>query len=112
MAEEPPSTDNCTPFTKLGPSEARNSATVAISSGRPIFLRGSRSWGSGRLGGPRQCLGVDILLDVRYFAISNGNVEDPMVLERPIRGFDSPRSETDDQNPVSLPYEFRGLWVG
>jgi hypothetical protein len=40
MAEKPPSTDNSTPFTKLESSEARNSATVAIFSGRPIFPRG------------------------------------------------------------------------
>jgi hypothetical protein len=33
MAEKPPSTFNSTPFTKLESSEARNSATVAISSG-------------------------------------------------------------------------------
>jgi len=33
MADNPPSTDNSTPFTKLESSEARNSATVAISSG-------------------------------------------------------------------------------
>ena len=38
------------------------------------------------LGGPRQRLRVDILLDVRHFAVSNGNVEDPLVLERPVRG--------------------------
>src|ERR1700720_2136435 len=63
------------------------------------------------LGGPRQCLRVDILPDVRQFAISNGNGEDPMVLKRLIRGFDSPRSEADDQNPVSLRYELGGLWV-
>jgi hypothetical protein len=42
MAEKPPSTANSTPFTKLESSEARNSATVAISSGRPIFPRGIR----------------------------------------------------------------------
>ena len=54
---------------------------------------------------------VDILPDVRQFAISNGNGEDKMVLERLIRGFDSPRSDADEQNPVSLPYEFGGLWV-
>src|SRR5207245_7174374 len=42
MAEKPPPTDNSTPFTKLDPSEARNSATAAISSGRPIFPRGIR----------------------------------------------------------------------
>ena len=35
--------------------------------------------------------------------------EDPMVLPRPIRGFDSPPSEADDQNPVFLRYEFAGL---
>ena len=63
------------------------------------------------LGGPRQCLRVDILPDVRQFAISNGNGEDPIVLERPIRGFDSPRSDDDDQNPVSLRYELGELWV-
>ena len=40
MAEKPPSTFNSTPFTKLESSEARNSATAAISSGRPIFPRG------------------------------------------------------------------------
>ena len=32
MADMPPSADNSTPFTKLESSEARNSATVAISS--------------------------------------------------------------------------------
>src|SRR5579863_2469988 len=42
MAEKPPSTDNSTPFTKLESCEARKSATVAISSGRPIFPRGIR----------------------------------------------------------------------
>jgi hypothetical protein len=63
------------------------------------------------LGGPRQCLRVDILPDVRQFTISNGNVEDPVVLKRPIRRFDFPSSEADDQNPVSLRYELGGLWV-
>ena len=33
MADKPPSTFNSTPFTKLESSEARNNATVAISSG-------------------------------------------------------------------------------
>src|SRR5579864_155992 len=69
------------------------------------------SAGGSRLGGPRQCLRVDILTDVRHFAISNGNGEDPMVLERSIRGFDSPPSEADDQNPVSLRYELGRFWV-
>ena len=48
----------------------------------------------GHLGGPRQGLGVDILTDVCHFAISNGNGEDPMVLERLIRGYDSPPRES------------------
>ena len=61
------------------------------------------------LGSPRQCLRVDILPDVRHFAISNSNGEDPIVVERPIRGFDSPPSEADDQNPVSLRYELGGF---
>ena len=39
-----------------------------------------------RLGRPRQCLRVDILPDVRQFAVLNGNGEDPIVLERFIRG--------------------------
>jgi hypothetical protein len=56
-------------------------------------------------------LRVDILPDVHQFAISNGNGEDPIVLERFIRGFDSPRSEAYDQNPVSLRYKFGGLWI-
>src|SRR6202050_3759922 len=34
-----------------------------------------------------------------------------MVLERPIRGFNSPRSKVNDQNPVSLRYELGGFWV-
>ena len=53
---------------------------------------------------------VDILSDVLHFAVSNGNVEDPIVLERFIRGFDFPRSDSDDQNPVSLRHEFGRLW--
>src|SRR5450755_2355946 len=76
-----------------------------------IGLDGSGPGARVRLGGPRQCLRVDILPDVRQFAISNGNGEDPMVLELPVRGFDSPRSEADDQNPVSPRYELGGLWV-
>ena len=73
--------------------------------------------GSGRgarvhLGGPRQCLRVDILPDVRQFTISNGYGEDPMVLERIICGDDSPLGKADDHHPVALRYEFGGLWVG
>ncbi len=65
----------------------------------------------GHLGGPRQCLRVDIFPDFRQFAIPDGNVEDPVVLKRPIRRLDFPRGEADDQNPVSLGYELGGLWV-
>jgi hypothetical protein len=75
---------------------------VAILASPPDSVKGGRL----HLRGPRQCLSVDILPDVRQFAISNGDGEDPMVLERPVRGFDSPRSEADDENPVSLSYEF------
>src|SRR6266702_8021747 len=77
-----------------------------------IDLDGSGPGARGHLGSPCQCLRVDILPDVRQFAISNRNVEDPVVLKRLIRGFDFPRSEADDQNPVSLRYELGGLWVG
>jgi hypothetical protein len=55
-------------------------------------------------------LRVDILPDLRHLAISNGDVEDPIVLERLIRGFDFSRRDADDQNPVSLRREFGGLW--
>jgi len=79
--------------------------------GLGIGVDGSGPGARGHLGCPRQCLRVDILPDVRQFAISNGNGEDPMLLERPVRCFDSPRSEADDQNPVSLRYELGGLWV-
>src|ERR1700726_301173 len=53
------------------------------------------------LRGPREGLRVNVLPDLRHFAISNGNVEDPIVLERLMGGFDFPRSNADDQNPVS-----------
>jgi hypothetical protein len=78
---------------------------TSVASPREHPLRSARSRG------PRQCLRVDILPDVRQFSISNGNGEDPMVLKRLIRGFNSPRSEADDQNPVSLRYELRRPWV-
>lgn len=64
------------------------------------------------LGGPRQSLRVDILPDVRQFSISNGNVEDPVVFKRPIRRFDFPSCEADDQDPVSMRYELGRLWEG
>jgi len=89
-------------------------ATESIAHGREQLAFGVD--GSGprarvHIGGPRQCLRVDILPDVRQFPISNGNREDPIVLERFIRGFDSPRNEANDQNPVSLRYKFGGLWI-
>jgi len=63
----------------------------------------------GDLGRPSQCLRVDLLLDPRQLAVSNGDVEDPLVLERLIRSFDLPLSDADDQNPVSLRNELGGL---
>jgi hypothetical protein len=48
------------------------------------------------LGSPRQCLRVDVLLDPRQLAASNGDIEDPLILERLIRGFDFPGSDADD----------------
>ena len=89
-------------------------ATESVAHGREqlaLGVDGSGPGARGHLGGPRQCLRVDILPDLRQLAILNGDVEDPVVHELLIRGFDSPRSEADDQNPVSLRYEFRGLWV-
>src|ERR1700726_3833020 len=76
-----------------------------------IGVDGSGPGARGHLGCPRQCLGGDKIPELCQFSISNGNGEDPMVLEFPIRGFDSPRSEAHDQNPVSLRYELGGLWV-
>ena len=51
---------------------------------------------------------VEILPNIRQFAISNSHGEDKVVLKRPVRGFDFPPSEADDQNPVALCYEFGG----
>jgi hypothetical protein len=47
-------------------------------------------------------LRVDILPDLRHLAISNGDVEDPIVLELVIRGFDFSRRDADDQNPATF----------
>jgi hypothetical protein len=44
------------------------------------------------------------VLACRYtlqFGVLNGDVECPLVLKRPIGGFDFPRGNTGDQNPVS-----------
>src|SRR5271166_3371389 len=96
----------------LGSYRVSVSALAKMHSHRdPPISGGLKPGARGHLRGPRQCLGVDILSDLRQFAISNGNVEDPVVFKRLIRGFDSPRSEADDQNPVSLRYELGGLWV-
>src|SRR6202140_48402 len=48
--------------------------------------RWARAWARVHLGGPRQCLRVDILPDVSQFAVSNGNGKNPMVFPRLIRG--------------------------
>ena len=48
----------------------------------------------------------NILPDVRQLAVPNGDREDEMVLERPTGGFDFPPSETNDQNPGALRYEW------
>src|ERR1700724_812157 len=45
------------------------------------------------LRGPRQRLRVDILPDLCHLAVSNGDGEDPVVLERLIRGFDFSRRD-------------------
>src|ERR1700754_2302257 len=60
--------------------------------------------------GSRQCLGIDVLADLSHLAILNGDGEDPVVPERPVRGLDFSSSDTDDHNPVSLRDEFWGLW--
>ena len=78
----------------------------------PIPTDGSRPGTRGNLGGPRQCLRVDILPDARHFAIANGDVEGSIIHECLIRRFDFPDSRADDQNPVSLRDELGGLWVG
>ena len=71
-------------------------------------LDGSGSRAPVHLGGPRQRLRVDILPDVRRPAVPNGDGENEMILERPVRGLDLTPCETNDQDPVSLRYEFGG----
>src|ERR1700722_18790140 len=92
---------------------ARGGSTADTPSARPHgrSCPALRPPGRVPLRGSRESLRVNVLPDFRHFAISNGNVEDPIVLERLIRGFDFPRSDADDQNPVSLRHEFGGLWV-
>ena len=64
------------------------------------------------LRGLRQCLRVDVFPDVCEFPVSNGYCEDPMILEHLIRRFSRPLGESDDENPISLRYEFRRRRVG
>ncbi|NKB78331.1 hypothetical protein HED49_00475 [Ochrobactrum daejeonense] len=56
-------------------------------------------------------MGIDILPDVRQLAVLDGNGEDEMVLERPVRSLDLAPCETEDQDPISLRYVFAGLCV-
>lgn len=56
------------------------------------------------LGGPGQCLGIDILPDSRHFTVTKGNDEDPIVPERPVCGLDFPRGDADNEDPVSIPH--------
>src|ERR1035441_8115570 len=104
-----PGASNASRFTTSIPKETIRRLYESVPCG--IGGNGSGPGARGHLGGPRQGLRVDILLDVRHFAISNGNVEDPLVLVRLIRSIDFSRSDADDQNPVSLRHEFGGLWV-
>lgn len=93
-------------------SNIRHAPASADSDYREDPARSSAPGARVRPGSPRQCLRVHILPHVRQFAISNRNDEDPVVLERPVRGLDSARSEADHQNPVSLRDELRRLRVG
>jgi hypothetical protein len=47
-------------------------------------------------------LSVDVFPDAPQLAVSNRDGEDPVVLERLVRGFDFSPREADDQDPVSL----------
>lgn len=58
--------------------------------------------------GPGQCLCVDVFPDLHHLAVPNSDVEDPVVLERLIRGLDFRRSDADDQNPFSLRHKIPG----
>jgi hypothetical protein len=92
--------------------ESRSSSICGKSpmhSPKPAIPEGSVPGACVCLGGPRECLRVDILPDALQFAILKGNVEDPVVLERLIRGFDLAHSDADGQNPVSLRHDSGGL---
>ncbi len=77
-----------------------NDDVSSVTVPEPISVNASGSGARVQFGSSRQCLRVDVFSDGSQFAISNGNVENPMVLERLIRGFDSPSSETDHHNSV------------
>src|SRR5580698_3574391 len=90
-------------------ARGRSTADKPPAPTRCLQMPALRQPGRVPLRGPRENLRVDIFPDLRQLAISNGKVEDPIVLERLIRGFDFPRSDADDQKPVSLRHEFGGL---
>src|SRR4051812_18393782 len=74
---------------RVGHARGRSTADPAFAPTRWPQMA-LRRHGRVRLRGPRQCLRVDILPDVRELAISYGDGEDEMVLERPVRGCDLP----------------------
>src|SRR5579864_1755834 len=87
-------------------------AWIGRTSGSPLRLsirRALRRAGRVHLRGPGQCLRVDVFPDALQLAVSNRDGEDPVVLERLVRGFDLSPREADDQNPVSLRYELPGF---
>ena len=76
-----------------------------------MAAEGQRYAGPGRvhLRGPRQCLRVDVFPDVGQSAVPDRDGEDPVVLERLVRGFDLSPREADDEDPVSLRHELPGF---
>src|SRR3984885_11973898 len=95
----------------VGHSPSARRARLTRRPPRPVASDGQRYAGPGgvHMRGPRQCLRVYVLPDVRQPAVPDGNGEDEMVLESLVRGFDFPLSEADDQDPVSLRYEVPGF---
>src|ERR1700730_8390209 len=86
-------------------STAHSPSTPTDGRSRPALRRPGRV----HLRGPRQCLRVDILPDVGQSAVPDRDGEDPVVLERLVRGFDLSPREADDQDPVSLRHELPGF---
>src|ERR1700740_1400472 len=62
----------------------------------PQMARALRQLGRFHLRGPRQGLRVDVLPDARQSAVPDRDGEDPVVLERLVRGFDLPPGKADD----------------